>query len=86
MEKIKEITKKVEKYEHSFYCDECDKYLGTSEEYDDGWYEKHGEFELKFYVNGNGWYRVEKCLCGDCIKKFINKVELNLINMGFVKD
>ena len=50
MEKAKEIIREIKTYEHSFYCDECNKYLGTSQEYDDGWYEDIGEFELKFYI------------------------------------
>ena len=85
MEKeIKTVCKK-EFIKHSFYCDDCDKYLGTSEEYDDGWYHKFGEFELKFYVSDK-WYRIEKCLCDDCKKSFITNVKINLINMGFEED
>lgn len=85
MEKIRKTTRQIEENKHEFYCDKCDKYLGASYEHDDGWYQKHGEFELKFYV-ADGWYRVKKCLCNDCRKKFISNVKFNLTNIGFEKD
>ena len=85
MEKTKEVIKEIKQYEHSFYCDECNKYLGTSQEYDDGWYERYGEFELDVYID-NSWYRLKKCLCDDCRKSVLTNVKINLINMGFKKD
>lgn len=84
MEKeIKAVCKK-ELIKHSFYCDECGEYLGTSEEYDDGWYHKFGEFELKFYVND--WYRLDKCLCDKCRDNFTENFISILKNIGFKKD
>lgn len=74
----------VEETRHEFYCDECDKYLGTSYEYDDGWYNELGRFELK--CNINGWLRLEKCLCDKCKYEFVNKVRANLLDIGFVVD
>lgn len=84
MEKIKEITKEIKGIQHSFYCDECNKYLGTSEEHEDGWYATYGDFGLKCYVDG--WYRIEKCLCDDCRNKFVNNFRMTLENLGFKKD
>lgn len=84
MEKVEYIEQTVETAEHSFYCDECGKYLGMSEEYDDGWYEKLGEFELSFYING--WYRVKKCLCHDCADNFLSNLKDFLTSIGFKKD
>ena len=84
MEKAKEIIREIKTYEHSFYCDECNKYLGTSQEYDDGWYEDIGEFELKFYIDS--WYCINKCLCDDCRKSFIENLKVTLKNIGFEKD
>lgn len=81
MEKLKTITEQIEIQEHSFYCDECGEYLGTSTELPDGWYKEYGDFELKFYVDG--WYRVRKHLCETCRKNFISKVKVSLANMGF---
>ena len=83
MEEIKEIIKKVKNTEHSFYCDECDKYLGTTREYEDGWYPKLGEFELELYVDG--WYHMKKCLCDDCKKSIMTNIKIGLLNIGFEK-
>lgn len=83
MEKSKEIIKEIKTYEHSFYCDECGKYLGTSQEYDDGWYKDIGEFEMKFYIDE--WYTVRKHLCDECRKNFMEDLKANLINMKFEK-
>lgn len=84
MEKVKYTERIVESAEHSFYCDECGEYLGTSEECDDGWYKRLGEFELSFYVND--WYRVKKCLCNNCADNFLTNLQNSLKNMGFKKD
>lgn len=81
MEKETRTTYQKELIEHSFYCDECGKYLGTSKEYDDGWYKKFGEFELRVYVND--WYHINKCLCENCENKFVSKVRAALKDMGF---
>lgn len=56
MEKTEREIKTIEKYKHHFYCDSCSEFLGTVEEYEDGWYQNLGEFELKFFV-ANKWYR-----------------------------
>lgn len=79
------IVKKVEKEqrEHHFYCDECGEFLGVSHEYEDGYYEKLGEFTLELRVSS--WYNVKKNLCDKCKEKFINKVENALIELGFKK-
>lgn len=81
MEKtIKEVVEVVE-IKHKFYCDECNEYLGTSYECDDGWYNELGNFELK--LNVDGWLRVKKCLCIKCRYEFINKLRTNLFDIGF---
>lgn len=85
MEEIKSIIEKIEKRTHWFYCDECGEHLGTSTEYDDGYYQTYGDFGLRFNVVNN-WYCVRKCLCDDCKEKFINNVKTSLTNMGFEKD
>ena len=83
MEKTKEIVREIKKYEHSFYCDECGKHLGTSIEYDDGWYQDFGEFEIKIYING--WYHIKKCLCDKCRYEFVEKLKTDLYKLGFKK-
>lgn len=82
MEKSETKIRKKEETIHHFYCDGCNKYLGETEEYDDGWYTKLGEFELKFYV-APGWYEIDKCFCDKCRENFINKVKNTLIDLGF---
>ena len=84
MEKTATIIKTYTQEEHSFYCDECEKYLGTSQEYDDGWYQKLGEFELDVYIDD--WYRLKKCLCDECEKAYVDSIQTELINKGFKKD
>ena len=84
MEKTETKTLEVERCEHSFYCDECGKYIGTSEEYEDGWYDELGDFELSFYIDD--WYRVHKCLCSNCAKKFLSNLKNCLKDIGFERD
>lgn len=81
MEKtIKEIVE-VEDVRHEFYCDECNKYLGVSYEFDDGWYKKLGDFEMKYYVDG--WLYLRRCLCDKCRYELINKFRKILFDFGF---
>lgn len=84
MEKLETKTCTREETTHHFYCDDCNKYLGKTEEYDDGWYPELGEFELKFYLP-SGWYEVNKCLCDECRQEFLQKVEKTLVELGFEK-
>ena len=63
---------------HHFYCDDCNKYLGKTGEYDDGWCPEFGEFSVKF-----GEYHIRKHLCDDCKEKFSERLEDALIELGF---
>ena len=85
MEKIETTIQEIENYKHHFYCDECNKYLGTTEEYDDGYYDELGELELKFYLL-DGWYKVKKCFCEECKKKYLSRFQIILNELGFEKD
>ena len=67
---------------HHFYCDDCGKYLGSSEEYPDGYYEEIGLLELKFYLS-DGWYRKRSILCDECREKFIDSMRKTLTEKGF---
>lgn len=81
-----EVTKQTMLiHRHHFYCDKCNEYLGASEEYDDGWYYPHGDFELKYFLDGS-WYRLNKCFCDDCKSEFVDDFKATLENMGFKKD
>lgn len=78
MEKIEKIIRTVEDVTHCFYCDDCNKYLGESKEYDDGLYRELGEYELHF---GNCY--IKKCLCVECREKLIEKIDNALMELGF---
>ena len=84
MEKLEVNKRTVEDVTHHFYCDECNKYIGETQEYDDGYYPELGEFELKFYFLDD-WYEINKCLCDECREKFLNKILLTLTELGFKK-
>ena len=70
---------------HDFYCDDCNKHLGKVEEYDDGYYQELGDFEMKFFVS-RSWYRLRKNLCDDCKDKLVSKICTTLEEVGFEKD
>lgn len=84
MQTIKFETRTVEECVHNFYCDGCNKYLGSSEECDDGYYNKLGEFHLHFFIK-DSWYGVDKIFCDKCKEKFIEKVTTALTDLGFDK-
>lgn len=86
MENIKITTQVVEVIEHEFYCDDCGKCIGRSEEYDDGYYERFGELAFHFNLKDIGWYSIEKCLCDDCKEKYIDELKETLQKIGFTKD
>lgn len=84
MEKTREVIRSLTSIEHSFYCDECGKHIGTSTEHDDGWYQDFGKFEVKMYIDG--WYYLKKCLCDKCRYEFSEKLKTNLYNLGFKRN
>ncbi len=81
MQKTIETIMEVKNTCHEFYCDECNEYLGTSYEYEDGWYPKLGEFDLN--LNVFGWMHMKKCLCEKCRDKIIDNVRQKLFAIGF---
>lgn len=87
MNKTRKQIVEVERFSHDFYCDECEKYLGRSEEYDDGFYNIIGEFEMRIFLpEGYGWYEIKRCLCEECKKKYLSIFSNDLINHGFNKE
>ena len=84
MERTTISTRLKEVSSHSFYCDNCGKYLGVTEEYEDGWYEELGECELSFHLP-DGRYRDKKCLCDDCKEKYLAELSNSLKRLGFEK-
>lgn len=87
MHKTRTAKYEVEETIHQFYCDVCDEFLGESQEYEDGYYEKHGEYEIKFYMEPTKtWYHLKKCLCKTCRDKFNTRLTTQIEEMGFKKD
>lgn len=66
-EVIKEIMKSVSTANHIFYCDDCGKYLLTSTEDDDGYYDEPRGFNIQ-HVRLKGYY------CDECGLKRVNDV------------
>lgn len=62
--------------EHSFYCDDCGKFLFTSTEYDDGYYEEPRSFNIQ-HVKLKGHY------CDECGLKRVNDVIVYARNKNF---
>lgn len=85
MEKVEIKIKQTEDHTHHFYCDNCGVRIGSSREYDDGWYQTLGDLELEFYVP-TGWYSVKKCLCDQCEEKYLSEVYTTLEQLGFKKE
>lgn len=84
MEKIRITNETIEHIEHDFYCNECNKFLGTSRELHDGYYPKLGHYERQFYLNG--WYKIDTTLCEECSEKKTNQIVQALIELGFKKE
>jgi len=78
MEKINYVEKTEVVTMHEFYCDECGCLLGSSEEWDDGYYEEIGEVSWSFgNFEKNGHY------CDKCKEKVWNKLKKTLKGLGF---
>ena len=83
MEKINSKIVEMPQIIHEFYCDDCGEYIGSSDEYDDGYYYEPSVYELKYFLNGS-WYKLKKCLCEDCVKKKNNTIKQMFLDNGFV--
>ena len=85
MEKTEAVLSVKENNIHHFYCDNCNEHLGSSQEYDDGYYSKIGEFELSIKLP-DSWYKVKKCLCDECKRLYLVNLKIKLKDVGFEKD
>ena len=81
MERV-EVVKRDNRIHH-FLCDGCGKELGSSVEYDDGYYEQCGSYEQKVYVDG--WYEFKANYCKDCAEKKTQEIISAIQAMGFEK-
>ena len=85
MKNIKKYKTSKTIIRHKFYCDDCKEYIGSSAEYDDGYYEDIGEVIEKAYIY-NDWYYLKKTLCDDCRDKFYENLIKQLKEIGFVRE
>ena len=69
---------------HKFYCDDCGEFVGSSTEFDDGYYEEFGNVECKFLLSSE-FYRINKTLCESCKNKIFEKIAGVLLDVGFEK-
>ena len=86
MRKTTKETITIERYKHSFYCDECGKHLGTSEENDEAWYRVFGDFRASFYIDTSSRCSIKKHLCDECREKFVAKIISTLVSIGFEEE
>ena len=56
-------------------------FLGSSEEYEDGYYSEVGKF--RFDLRTDKWFKIEKHYCVECRQKFILKFNQILKELGF---
>lgn len=75
----KQITKT--EITHKFYCDNCNKFLGSSIEYDDGYYDSYGEYNQEFILHGIGHFYISCCLCDKCKDSYNNDLKSQLITV-----
>lgn len=85
MDKLKIIEVVSEKRQHYFYCDKCEKLLGFSSEYEDGYYAKFGEVKERISINGTR-FNIEKTLCEECKKEFYEELIKKLESVGFKEE
>ena len=84
MDKVVRQRQLVERTTHEFYCDECGNFLGTTFEYDDGYFKELGEVELEFYLDDR--YQLRKTLCPKCKMRLYNKIGSMLNEFGFKQE
>lgn len=82
MDKVETINKTKVVTKHNFYCDGCGKYLGSSEELDDCYYDEPGKFNLELCVDSK-WYKLNRCFCEKCKSDYLQKIINSLYNLGF---
>ena len=71
---------------HNFYCDNCNKFIKSIEEYNDGYVPTYDiDYKLRFNLSGKG-FRMNKHLCDKCAKEQDLKIEEELLALGFEKE
>ena len=84
--KIVQKTKEVEKYD--FFCDLCGDYIGSSEEYDDGYCPDPPEvkrLDISIYAFGK-WLNCKRILCKNCLFSQETEIIRGLKTLGFEEE
>jgi hypothetical protein len=83
MDKIETKEVLVKKVYHNFYCDHCEKFLGTRIESDDGYYK---ELDTGSTIRMTLPFDTSKqfigLLCNDCVKEFRDKLDTTIISIA----
>lgn len=69
---------------HEFYCDKCNKLIGSTFEHENGYYEKLGAVNIQFELHMR--YKFNKTLCEYCYKQLIWKLDDTFLNLGFIRE
>lgn len=82
MEKL--IEEKVETIlrKHIITCDNCDKELMISVEYDDGYYNFPEDTVIEINLNGKQFRKI-KTLCENCKKDYLARMHNEFVLLGF---
>lgn len=86
MEKVEKYTENREMHKHKFYCDKCNEFIMESIEEDDGYYSEPLYLKEIIYINEDGWYKYNKCLCSKCYKVEKQRIIEELKKIGFKKE
>ena len=73
------------KITHNFFCDGCNKLLGSSVEYEDGYYDHIGEYEHTVFFKHVGKFTINKCLCDNCRLALDKKIQQSMEDLGFTR-
>ena len=85
MDKINVEKVNIIRTTHTFECDMCGKPLGTTLEWEDGYYAELGRYEKGYCVDGK-WYRLKKNLCDECAELLTSKIVAAFKELGFEKE
>ena len=77
MHNVNEYQEVITKRTHNFQCDNCNKFLGSSEEYDDGYYETFGNRTIAINLDKKK-LEFKACLCDECYNEFIRQFKNNI--------
>lgn len=87
MEEIETKEVKTKQIIHKFYCDECQKHIGDSYEYDDGYYDELGNDISMIFCYKSAWFKLKRrCYCDDCYKPKEKELLEKLREIGFEKE